>query len=75
MNTALLATYVKLATLTTLVSDRVALGREEGQTAAEYIGVLVVLAAIIAVVMTFKDSIGNTIAGAIQNAIQSMSPS
>lgn len=72
MNTALLATYVKLATLKTLISDRVALEHEEGQTAAEYIGVIVVLAAVIAIVAGFAPEIGQVIRSGIENAIGRM---
>lgn len=72
MNNVMLSTYVKLATLMTLVSDRVSMEDEDGQTAAEYIGVIVVLAAVITVVVGFRTEIGETIRNGITNAIGRM---
>ena len=72
MNNVMLRTYVKLATLMTLVTDRVSMQDEDGQTAAEYIGVIVVLAAVITVVVGFRTEIGETIRNGITNAIGRM---
>ena len=72
MNNVMLSTYVKLATLMTLVTDRVSMEDEDGQTAAEYIGVIVVLAAVITVVVGFRTEIGESIRDGITNAIGRM---
>ena len=72
MNNVMLSTYVKLAALMTLVTDRVSMKDEDGQTAAEYIGVIVVLAAVITVVVGFRTEIGETIRDGITNAIGRM---
>lgn len=48
------------------------LRNEEGQTAAEYVGILAFVAAVVGVVLAANTEIGEAIVGGIRNAISSV---
>jgi Flp pilus assembly pilin Flp len=62
-------TQIALTDLASRMRDR--LSEEEGQTAAEYIGIILVIAAVIAVVS--KTGIATAIGTGIENAIKKVS--
>jgi hypothetical protein len=69
-----LAVYMQVTTAALLRRTREGLAGEEGQTSAEYIGIILVIAAVIAAVVALNADIGKTIADEIKSAIQKVSP-
>ena len=61
--------YLVLGALTDRVGE---LRKEEGQTAAEYVGILAFVAAVVGVVIAASSGIGAAIVGKIQSLIASI---
>jgi len=65
-----LRTYVALENLQLRVRETLA--REEGQTAAEYIGILAFVAAVVGAILAFDQRIGRAIVERIESIISSL---
>jgi len=72
LNEKALATKLAITGFIAGAYGRVQANREAGQGAVEYVGIILVVGAIILVLVTFGEDIGNAIGGKITEAVENI---